>query len=147
MNDLKFVFRQLLKNPGFTAVTLLTLALGIGVWIMAFTARLLASDHPAQVLSGRMGLLRDAPDDNLRAKLPGGDGRVHEERKRARLTEATRSILDASDAVIQLNRVSSRCHLCSAGRRHRPMRQPHRRSAIGPFRLKGFQGAKELRNM
>ena len=30
MNDLKFAFRQLLKHPGFTAVVLLTLALGIG---------------------------------------------------------------------------------------------------------------------
>ena len=82
MNALKSVFRQLLKNPGFTAVTLLTLALGIGVWIMAFTARHFASDHPAQVLSGRMGIVTDARDENLRAKLPGGDGRVKEERKR-----------------------------------------------------------------
>jgi hypothetical protein len=30
MNDLKIAFRQLLKNPGFTALAVLPLALGVG---------------------------------------------------------------------------------------------------------------------
>lgn len=38
MNDLKFAFRQLLKNPGFTVVAALTLALGIGVNTSMFSA-------------------------------------------------------------------------------------------------------------
>ncbi len=37
MNDLKFAFRQLLKNPGFAAVAVLTLALGIGATTTVFS--------------------------------------------------------------------------------------------------------------
>jgi len=37
MNELKFAIRQLLKNPGFTAVAVLTLALGIGATAAVFS--------------------------------------------------------------------------------------------------------------
>jgi predicted permease len=37
MNDLKFAFRQLLKNPGFAFVGVLTLALGIGATTAVFS--------------------------------------------------------------------------------------------------------------
>src|SRR5262245_26487397 len=37
MNDLKFALRQLLKNPGFAAVAVLTLTLGIGACTAMFS--------------------------------------------------------------------------------------------------------------
>jgi predicted permease len=37
MNDLKFACRQLLKNPGFTAVAVLTVALGMGMNVSIFS--------------------------------------------------------------------------------------------------------------
>lgn len=50
MNDLKFAIRQLLKNPGFTAVAVLTLALGIGACSSIFS--MLDALVPATAVSG-----------------------------------------------------------------------------------------------
>ncbi len=56
MNDLKFTSRQLLKNPGFTAVAVLTLALGIGATTSVFSLvdtvllKSLPFDQPGQLV-------------------------------------------------------------------------------------------------
>jgi len=57
MNDLKFAFRQLLKNPGFTAVAVLTLALGIGsnaivvTWIRSLLFNAMPGVHATERLA------------------------------------------------------------------------------------------------
>src|SRR5581483_9129529 len=66
MNDFKFAFRQLLKNPGFTAVAMLTLALGIGASTALFSVvyGVVISPYPyARPQEIWMPGLRTAKDD------------------------------------------------------------------------------------
>jgi hypothetical protein len=50
MNDLKFAFRQLLNNPGFTAIAVLSLSLGIAAntTILSFVNALLSRPAPVE---------------------------------------------------------------------------------------------------
>jgi hypothetical protein len=71
MNDLKFAFRQLLKNPGFTTVAVLSLALGIAAntTIFSFVNVLLLRPPPSKPRKnyGRYGgrTLRAVPPSSV----------------------------------------------------------------------------------
>src|SRR5216110_2463122 len=73
MKDLKFAIRQLLKNPGFTAVAVLTLALGIGAntatfsLVNEFLLRPLPVKDPEQLFSV---VLIDRSGDYANQRIP-----------------------------------------------------------------------------
>ncbi len=69
--DLRFAFRQLLKSPGFSALTIMTLALGIGMNTAIFTLinDLFLNGLPYREPSRIVSIQAEAKDRNLE-KLP-----------------------------------------------------------------------------
>jgi len=85
MNDLKFAFRQLLKNPGFTIIAVLTLALGVGANTAIFGLineqflRPMRVKNPEELLGI---VLIDRSGDYSRQRIPYPIYRDYEEQNR-----------------------------------------------------------------
>jgi putative ABC transport system permease protein len=90
MNDIKFAFRQLLKNPGFTAVAVLTLALGIGANTVVFSVA-------KAVLFRPLGF--DAPDRLMWIRLVNTQTGTSEDRLSWREIEDIRESTRSFDSV------------------------------------------------
>ncbi len=90
MTDLKFALRQLVKNPGFTAVAVLTLALGIGVntAIFGLLDELMLRPLPVKNPESLMGIvLTDRGGDFPDQSIPYPIVRDYEENSRETLGE------------------------------------------------------------
>jgi putative ABC transport system permease protein len=73
LHDIRFAFRQLLKNPGFTAVAALTLALGIGVNTTMFSVlnRIVLQASPSPDSARLVAVFGTSPQSQERNLSPG----------------------------------------------------------------------------
>ncbi|HWB95639.1 MAG TPA: hypothetical protein VG672_03025, partial [Bryobacteraceae bacterium] len=69
---MKLALRRLLKNPGFTAVSILTLALGIGLCTgMCAVGMLFMQPSPAPASDELVSLFRTSPQSRTQVSSPG----------------------------------------------------------------------------
>jgi len=104
MNDLKFALRQLLKNPGFTTVAVLTLALGIGANTAIFSVinAVLLKPLPYHEPNRIMVVWTDNPTFNLGIhELPPSQQDVVDWRQRAQSFE---QVAGVSSVQVDLHR-------------------------------------------
>ena len=104
MTDLKFALRQLVKNPGFTATAVLTLALGIGANTAIFSVlnTVLLKPLPYRDADRIMMIWADNPSYNLGFhELPPSQQDLLDWRAQAKSFE---QIAALSSATIDLNR-------------------------------------------
>jgi putative ABC transport system permease protein len=104
MNDLKFAFRQLLKNPGFTIAAVVTLALGLGANTAIFSVvnAVLLKPLPYHDPDRIMLIWADNPTYNLGIhELPPSQHDLTDWRSQAHSFE---QIAAFSSATIDLNR-------------------------------------------
>src|SRR6201995_1118504 len=105
---MKFAIRQLLKNPGFTIVALLTLALGIGANTTAFTVlnRMLLAPLPFSEPGRMVQIWTSTPQYPYSSQSPGDyfEEKEHDsllENFTAYYTNHLASLAEAGEGAIQ----------------------------------------------